>query len=188
MCATSDARRRHCAARARGSLRVTACVRHCTHSAYTKVGSCSPLRRHDRSDARASHTMARGSHRAQRLHGASAALARADLGASEPHDSSAHGGLRCPTASQTRASHARRPCLRARPVPEVGRFLPFLRFFGFLHFSGFCSFCSFLRFFGFRAISRALDAISRETWQIRHQKAPNCLIGYPNLSLSFSLL
>jgi hypothetical protein len=57
--------------------------------------------------------------------------------------------------------------------------------FGFLHFSGFCS---FLRFFGFRAISRALDAISRKTWQIRHQKAPNCLIGYPNLSLSFSLL
>jgi hypothetical protein len=49
-------------------------------------------------------------------------------------------------------------------------------------------FCRFLRFFGFWAISRALDAISRKTWQIRHQKAPNCLIGYPNLSLSFSLL
>ncbi len=29
---------------------------------------------------------------------------------------------------------------------------------------------------------------ARKTWQIRHQKAPNCLIGYPNLSLSFSLL
>ncbi len=128
----SDAaeRRRHSAARARGSHRVTACASHYTHSAYTKVGSCSPLRRHDRSDARASRTRARGSHRAQRLHGASAALARGDLGASEPQDLSAHGGLRRPTASQTRASHAHRPCPRARPVPEVGRFLPFLRFFG----------------------------------------------------------
>ena len=71
-------------------------------------------------------------------------------------------------------------CLRARPVPEVGRFSPFLLFL--------LVFCRFLRFFGFWAISRALDAISRKTWQIRHQKAPNCLIGYPNLSLSFSLL
>ena len=108
----------------------------------------------------------------------SASCTLADLGATEPHDSSALGGLGCPTASPTRASHARRPCLRARPVPEVGRFSPFLLFL--------LVFCRFLRFFGFWAISRALDAISRKTWRNRHQKAPDCLIGYPK-SFTFVL-
>jgi len=58
----------------------------------------------------------------------------------------------------------------------------------FALFARFLLFLRFLRFFGVWAISRAFGAISRKTWQIRHQKAPNCLIGYPNLSLSFSLL
>ena len=46
-CSDSASRRRHCAARARGIHRVAACACCYAHSAY---GSCSPLRRHDRSD------------------------------------------------------------------------------------------------------------------------------------------
>ena len=150
-CSDSASRRRHCAARARGIHRVprhyTRCVSLKSARALHSGGTIGPMR--------VRRTRARGIHRVQRLHRARAARARADRGASAQHDSGAHGGLRCPTASQTRASHARRPCPRARPGPEVGRFSPFLRFSGFCTFpvsALFAPFCVFSVFGRFHAL------------------------------------
>jgi hypothetical protein len=60
-------------------------------------------------------TRARGIHRVQRLHAASAEHALADLGASEPHDFSAHGGpgVRRPRRRERRM-RAGRACERDR--------------------------------------------------------------------------